>query len=84
MNLKELDLVVLLQDLPDFSLRKGDVGGIVYVHNAGQAFEVEFATLAGDTLAVTTLPAALIQAVDSSQILHTRDFSDLPPARKSA
>lgn len=36
---------------------KGDVGSVVFIHEGGKAFEVEFTTLAGDPLAVLTLAA---------------------------
>ncbi len=81
--MKEFDLVVLVDDVPDFGLVKGDVGTIVMEHDNGKAFEVEFATLAGDTIGVITLPVSVLHAAGSSQILHVRDFPEMPQ-RKSA
>ncbi|MEX0885143.1 MAG: DUF4926 domain-containing protein [Phycisphaeraceae bacterium] len=40
--LREFDVVALLQDLPDKGLTSGQVGTVLYVHNQGEAFEVEF------------------------------------------
>ena len=48
----ELELVVLKRDLPDAGLAEGDVGTVVLVHRQGAGYEVEFTTLAGDTVAV--------------------------------
>ena len=38
----ELDMVALLQPLPEEQLPAGQVGTIVLEHNQGEAFEVEF------------------------------------------
>jgi hypothetical protein len=53
--INELDLVVLKRDVPSERLTAGDVGTVVLVHQEGEAFEVEFMTLSGDTVAVVTL-----------------------------
>jgi hypothetical protein len=50
--LKEHDRVVLTCDLPGEGLEAGDVGTVVHVHRQGEAFEVEFMTLEGDTVVV--------------------------------
>lgn len=55
--LNELDLTVLRVDLTEYQLVTGDVGTVVFVHGAGQAYEVEFMTADGRTLAVVTLEA---------------------------
>ena len=44
----ELDTVVLVRDLPDTGLRRGDLGAIVMVY-ADEAVEVEFVTASGRT-----------------------------------
>ena len=40
MSFQELDMVVLVRDLPDHRLRCGDTGAIVHLHSP-DAFEVE-------------------------------------------
>lgn len=52
----ELDLVVLTRDLPQQGLQEGDLGTVVLVHQNGLAYEVEFVTLGGETIAVVMLP----------------------------
>lgn len=47
----ELEMVVLRRDLPEARLEAGDVGTVVLSHAAGAGLEVEFATLAGATIA---------------------------------
>ena len=41
--------MVLTQDLTDGSLKAGDAGTVVHVHQGGAGYEVEFMTLAGET-----------------------------------
>lgn len=70
--LAELDTIVLTTDLPRHGLRAGDVGTIALVHRGGVAYEVEFLTLDGRTVAVETLPAAMIRPAAKDEILHVR------------
>jgi len=55
MNINEHDCVVLTADLPKEGLKAGDVGTVVHVHGNGVAYEVEFMTFSGKTIAVTTV-----------------------------
>ena len=52
---KELDCVVLTSELPGKGLLSGDVGTVVHIHVDAAAYEVEFATLTGNTIAVATV-----------------------------
>lgn len=54
--MNELDGVVLIVDLPENGLQKGQVGTIVDVLEDG-VYEVEFADLNGRTYAMLTLKA---------------------------
>jgi hypothetical protein len=72
MTIREHDLVVLTVDIPAEGLQAGDVGTVVLVHQAEAGFEVEFATLAGETLAVVTIPSRSIRPVSDSEIAHVR------------
>jgi len=69
--IKELDCVVLRADQPDHSLRAGDVGTVVLEHGS-EAYEVEFTTLGGDTVALLTLRADEIRPIARNEILHAR------------
>lgn len=44
-----LDVVALTVDLPEYGLRRGQVGTVVEVLAGGEAFEVEFCDSAGKT-----------------------------------
>jgi hypothetical protein len=72
MTIREHDLVVLMADIPAESLKQGDVGTVVLVHEAGAGFEVEFATLAGENRAVVTVPANSVRPVGDNEIAHVR------------
>jgi uncharacterized protein DUF4926 len=71
--IKELDTVVLTRDLPEEKLRQGDLGAVVLVHGDGRAYEVEFVTLGGETVAVITLPPEAVRAVTGREIAHVRE-----------
>lgn len=55
--MNEHDWVVLKRDIPEHRLTEGDVGTIVHVYSDGQAYEVEFMLVSGETVAVLTLEA---------------------------
>jgi hypothetical protein len=66
---------ILTQDLPSHRLKAGDIGTVVMVHDQGAAFEVEFLTLAGETLAVLTLAAAQVRPAAADEIAHVRHLA---------
>jgi hypothetical protein len=70
--MKELDTVVLNQDLPSQGLRSGDVGTIVLVHQGGEGYEVEFVALDGETIAVVSLEQSQVRPVARREIAHAR------------
>ena len=72
--IKELDTVVLTRDMPEQKLRQGDLGAVVLVHGDGRAYEVEFVTLGGETVATVTLPYDAVRAVTGHEIAHVREF----------
>jgi hypothetical protein len=72
--IKEHDCVVLTTSLPEVGLEAGDIGTIVHVHNRGEAFEVEFMTLKGDTVAVETLAAKQVRALTGRDVAHAREL----------
>lgn len=72
MNIIEHTIVVLTRDLTEYRLHAGDVGTVVHIYPDAKAYEVEFATGAGDTLAVETLEPDDIRPLAANEILHTR------------
>lgn len=55
-EIKILDTVALTEDLPEFGLRRGEVGTVVDAWKDG-AFEVEFSNDSGETYAFAALRA---------------------------
>ena len=74
MKIKEHDCVVLMANLPDEGLEAGDVGTVVHIHKEGAAYEVEFVTLTGRTVAVVTVEASQLRPVGKRDISHIREL----------
>jgi hypothetical protein len=74
----ELEVVVLTEPVAENSLEKGDVGTVVHVFREGEAYEVEFVTLKGETAALVTLKPTQFRAVGKQDILHVRDWTGEP------
>jgi hypothetical protein len=72
--LKELDSVVLKADLPEHALKNGDIGTVVLVHRDDAGYEVEFATLNGETVAVVSVFASQVRPVGPKEIAHVREL----------
>ena len=73
--IKEHDCVVLLQDLPEEGLKVGDIGTVVHIHRRGAGYEVEFMTLAGETVAVVTLLASQLRSIARRDLAHVRELT---------
>ena len=74
MKIKEHDCVVLTADLPAEGLLAGDVGTVVHIHKGGAAYEVEFITLTGTTVAVATVEAKQLRPVSRQDLNHVREL----------
>lgn len=73
--MKELERIVLTQDLPEHGLERGDIGTIVLVHQDAKGFEVEFMTLDGETVAVASLYPSQIRSIEPYEIAHARTLA---------
>ena len=72
--IREHDCVVLTQDLPDEGLQTGDIGTVVHIHQGGAGYEVEFITLAGETVAIATLLPTQLRPIAKRDIAHVREL----------
>jgi Domain of unknown function (DUF4926) len=68
--MKLLDTVALLENIPDLSLFRGQVGTIVEVYEPG-AFEVEFVDDQGQTYALETLNSQQLILLHHQPLLAT-------------
>jgi hypothetical protein len=75
MMIKEHDCVVLTADLPEEKLEAGDIGTVVHIHKGGVAYEVEFMTLTGETVAVVTVQASQVRAFNRRELAHARELT---------
>lgn len=73
MKVKELETVVLDRDLPEYGLRKGDLGAVVQVYSP-EDLEVEFVTASGRTQALVSLCTADVRQVRDEDLLSIRSL----------
>jgi hypothetical protein len=67
--------VILLVDLPEDGVLAGDIGVVVHRHdvpNLETGYTVEFFDMAGNTVAVATVPASQLRAPSSADRPTTR------------
>jgi hypothetical protein len=56
-------------------LQAGDVGVIVHIYSTGEAYEVEFFTLDGQTLDIMTIEASQLRPVGIMEVMHARPLA---------
>ena len=66
--------VVLKRPLPNLGLEPGDVGVVVHTYGQGTAYEVEFLSLDGNTIGVSTVEASDLRQASGSAVLHEREL----------
>ncbi len=76
-NINELDAVALTCDLPNYALKRGDVGTAVLVHGNDEAFEVEFVDYDGHTVALVTLEQSQVRALHAGDLPHARELTSV-------
>ena len=78
--IRELDTVVLIHNIDAYGLTQGDVGAVVHCYKNGVAFEVEFVTGEGVTIAVLTLSQQDVRPMHAREILHVRALAETQSA----
>jgi Domain of unknown function (DUF4926) len=69
--IEEFDDVALVNDLPKYGLRAGDIGVVVDIHGNNSGYTVEFMTRDGSTVAVVTLNASQIREIGEGEMLQS-------------
>lgn len=64
----------MTSDIRDEGLMAGDVGTIVHVYRNGEAFEVEFLALDGNTAAIATVSQSQVRSINNRDITHARQM----------
>ncbi len=73
--IEELETAILTRDILEYGLRAGDVGAVVYRYADVSAYEVEFVTGEGRTVAVLTLSEGDLRPMAEREILHVRQLA---------
>ena len=71
--------VVLLKDMPEEGLKRGDIGTVVAFHpveGGVDGYTLEFFNALGETITVVTVPESAIRAFGTNDILAVRQFQD--------
>lgn len=69
MTYKNLEIVALNHDISEYELKEGDTGTIVDVYESGEAYEVEFVSSYGETIALLTLDPSDLRPLKSNTFL---------------
>jgi hypothetical protein len=71
MKFNTLDTVVLQRDLPEYGLRRGDLGAVVQVYEP-EGLEVEFVRASGRAQALVELALDDVRAIEDEDLLAVR------------
>ncbi len=74
MNIREHDCIVLTASFPAEGLEAGDIGTVIHIHPGNAGYEVEFMTLAGETVTVATLRPTQLRPIAHRDIAHAREL----------
>lgn len=71
MTYKELDTVVLTEDVAEYALKAGDLGAVVLV-SPTRTLQVEFVRASGLTQALVSLPETAVRPVRDEDLIAVR------------
>ena len=66
--IKLLDVVVLMQDVPEHNLKRGEVGTVVEILSNGEAYEVEFSDDNGQMYKCLSFPVSQLEVFHQEPI----------------
>lgn len=75
--IREHDCIVLTEDMPAEGLQAGDVGTVIHIHRDAAAYEVEFMTFTGQTVAVATILPNQLRPVTRRDLTHVRHLTTI-------
>ncbi len=82
MNYEIFSRVSLAIDLPEYGLKKGDIATVVDQHEKGPGqetgYSLEVFNAVGDNVAVMVVEESKIFPVHPNEILHVRQFDNIP------
>ena len=71
MTINVLDTIVLVKDIPEHGLKKGDLGAVVEIYPP-DGLEVEFVMGSGKTLSLLTLKKIDVRSISEKDVLAVR------------
>jgi len=74
---RELDTVVLMNDIREHDLKQGDIGAVAHCYKDATVLEVEFVTGEGRTIALLTLTEKDIRPIGGREVLHVRELEHM-------
>ncbi len=74
-TIRELNTVVLARDIEDHGLKRDDIGAVVHCYKDNLAFEVEFVTGEGETVALLTLAREDIRPMGAKRFCTRENLS---------
>ncbi len=76
MTYQPFSRVILVEDIADEGLMRGDMGTVVESHPSteqySEGYEVEFFAGNGETIAVVSVPVSALRAATRQDVLHVR------------
>ncbi len=73
--IKKNDKIMLNMNLPEHKLLKGALGKVIFIHNKGEEFDIEFRNIIGELLAVIRLIPAQFQKLNNIQVPQIKKFN---------
>jgi hypothetical protein len=74
-NIKKFDQVILIENLPEHKLRKGDIGEVTFVCSEQQEFEIKFRDITGEVAALIRLVPRQIRKINTIHIRQVKKFN---------
>lgn len=75
MMIKKNDKIMLNMNIPEHKLLKGALGKVIFIHNEGEEFDIEFRNIIGELLAVIRLIPAQFQKINIIQVPQLKKFN---------
>ena len=73
--MEEHQTVVLISDNTENGLKRGDIGAVVHIYEEQKAYEVEFISGDGKSVALLTLEENKIRSLSEKDIVHVRELA---------
>jgi hypothetical protein len=73
--IKKFDKIALIVNIPEYKLRKGDIGEVILVCDEGKEFEIKFKNIIGEAVVVIRLIPGQFRKIDAVQIPQLKKFN---------